>query len=152
MAKVKSRKPSKQAKREAIVNNDPKLHATFEPGDCAHQGDLIIVGIKQLPTSARPRANRQLAEGSTQGSRHILERGDVFDADPSEVGEMIFAATGCRIEPQYIGPVFVAPPAPTEHDLTHPEHGHQGFPAGTVCAVVYQRSLDNEEREMRVRD
>jgi uncharacterized protein (UPF0335 family) len=36
--------------------------------------------------------------------------------------------------------------------LTHPEHGNHGFPAKTVCAVVYQRNLDAEEREARVRD
>ena len=38
------------------------------------------------------------------------------------------------------------------NDLTHPEHGNQGFSAGAVCAVVYQRNLDAEEREARVLD
>lgn len=141
-----------QKKHETIVNNAAKLHTVFEPGDVAHQGDLIFVAIKELPASATPRANRQLAEGDTQGSRHIMTRGDLFDCNPAEVAEAIMKATALMVQERYVGPVFVSPDNPTEHDLTHPEHGNQGFPAGTVCAVVVQRSLDAEEREQRVAD
>jgi hypothetical protein len=137
---------------ERIVNDDPKLLPVFGVGDSAHQGDLILVGIGRLPKSAKPRKNRQLAEGSTQGSRHVLERGALYDAELNEVAALIEEATGCKVGDAYVGPVFVSPKAPTEHDLTHPEHGDLGFPAGTVCAVVYQRSLDQEEREARVVD
>jgi len=62
------------------------------------------------------------------------------------------AANKCVVEPQYIGPVFVSPEKPTANDLMHPEHGPQGFPAGAVCAIVFQRSLDSEERAQRVID
>lgn len=137
---------------EPLVNDDPKLHATFEPGDVSHQGDLIIICIHSLPKSAKTRENRQLADGSTQGSRHMLERGDVYDCDQPAVAKAIKKSTGIVVEPQYIGPVFVSPDVPTENDLTHPEHGNQGFPARVVCAVVYQRNLDAEEREKRVVD
>lgn len=137
---------------EAIVNDAPKLHVSFEPGDVSLQGDLIIVAIHSLPASAKARANRQLAEGTTQGSRHILERGDVYDCAASEVVKAIAKATGVTVNDQYVGPVFISPADPTENDLSHPEHGDQGFPAGTVCAVVFQRSLDAEEREQRVVD
>lgn len=152
MSKTKLKQRARPETAEAIVNNEPKLHATFEPGDVAHQGDLIIIAIAKLPASARPRSDRQLADGSTQGSRHILERGDVYDADPAQVARLIKQETGLDIALPYIGPVFVSPDKPTANDLTHPEHGHQGFPAGTVCAVVYQRNLDAEEREARVLD
>ena len=148
----KTKKKSKIARPEAIVNDEAKLHSTFEPGDVSHQGDLVIVAIRSLPASAKPRSNRQLADGATQGSRHVLERGDVYDASPAEVSELILAATGMRIDQRYVGPVFVSPDKPTAKDLNHPEHGPQGFPAGAICAVVYQRSLDQEEREMRVQD
>lgn len=137
---------------ESIVNDAPKLHPSFEVGDVAHQGDLIIVAIAALPKSAKPRANRQLAEGNTQGSRHILKRGEVYDCAAAEVAKAIKSATGCTVAEQYIGPVFVSPKRPTKNDLTHPEHGNQGFPAGAVCAVVYQRNLDQEQREQRTRD
>ena len=148
--RLKARKTTEP--RERICNNAPKLHASFEVGDVAHQGDLIIVRIARLPASARARTNRQLAEGSTQGSRHVMSRGDVYDADAAQVAKLICEATGVRVERQYIGPVFVSPANPTESDLTHPEHGRQGFPAGAVCAVVFQRNLDAEERAARVAD
>lgn len=140
-------------KQERICNNDPKLHSIFEPGSVSHQGDLMIVAISQMPRSAKPRTNRQLAEGDTQGSRHVMSRGEVYDADRNELRAAIKNATGVDVNVEYIAPViFVSPAEPTEHDLTHPEHGHQGFPAGSICAVVYQRNLDAEEREARVRD
>lgn len=138
--------------RESIINDAPQMHSTFEVGDVAHQGDLIIVRIATLPDSAKPRKNRQLAEGNTQGSRHVMTRGKVFDADAAEMAKLIKAATKCDVQAQYIGPVFVSPVNPTENDLLHPEHGNQGFPAGAVCAVVFQRNLDAEEREQVVRD
>lgn len=153
MNATKSRKSKQEAPpQERIANDDPKLHATFEPGDVSHQGDLIIVCIGTLPASAKPRKSRQLAEGNTQGSRHVLERGDVYDADAGEVSTLIQAATGQDVGVEYIGPVFVSPFDPTADDLTHPEHGNQGFPARAVCAVVFQRNLDAEEREQRTQD
>jgi hypothetical protein len=152
MKSLSSRSSKVRRKQEVIVNDAPKLHATFEPGDVAHQGDLIIVCIPRLPASKKPRKDRQLADGSTQGSRHVLERGELYDADPAEVAALIQEATGQTVSPQFVGPVFTAPAFPTENDLTHPEHGNQGFPTGANCAVVYQRNLDAEEREQRSQD
>ena len=140
---------SAAATSEAIVNDAPKLHESFEVGDAAHQGDVIIVRIARLPHSAKPRRHRQVAPGNTPGSRHVLRRGKLFDCDAKEVANQIRSATGCNVEAQYIGPVFVSPPKPTADDLTHPEHGNQGFPAGAVCAVVFQRSWDAELKEAR---
>lgn len=150
--KLKSRRKAKAVEHEAIVNDSPHLHETFEPGDVSMQGDLIIVAIKSLPKSAKPRKDRQLADGNTQGSRHVMTRGDVYDCDPTEVQTAIREVTGCEVGRGYIGPVFVSPENPTENDLHHPEHGAQGMPAGTICAIVFQRSLDQEEREQRVAD
>jgi hypothetical protein len=143
---------TKTTRPEGIVNDEAKLLEGFSVGDVSHQGDLIIVGIVALPRSARPRKNRQLAEGSTQGSRHVLKRGSVYDCDAADVVAAIEIATKQQIDARYVGPVFVSPKNPTADDLTHPEHGNQGFPAGQVCAVVYQRSLDSEQREQRVVD
>lgn len=140
------------AEREDIVNDAPKLFADFPVGSVSHQGDVIFVAIASLPKSANPRQNRQVADGGTQGSRHVVDRGDVYDCDAAEVARMIINATKCEVDARYIGPVFVSPAEPTEHDVTHPEHGHQGFPAGTVIACVFQRNLDAEQREMRVQD
>lgn len=152
MTKTKERKTKLAEPRERIVNNDPKLLESFDVGAVTHQGDIIIVGISILPGSAKPRKDRQLAIGDTQGSRHVLKRGDVYDANASEVAVLIARATKCEVPTKYIGPVFVSPAEPSEHDLIHPEHGHLGFPSGQVCAVVYQRNLDSMEREARVED
>lgn len=153
MATTLTTKPTASAPpRESIVNDDPKLHADYPPGTVAHQGDLMIVSIHELPRTAKARKNRQLADGETQGSRHVLTRGSLYDADPNEVVQLIKRATGQDVDARYIGPVFVAPVSPTENDLEHPEHGNQGFPAGSICAVVIQRNLDAEEREQRTAD
>ena len=138
---------------EAIINDDPKMHIAFGVGDVSHQGDLIVVGISRLPDHKQSRGTQQLADGETQGSRHILRTGiAIYDCDKDEVARLIKEATGCEVSSQYIGPVFSSPSDPTENDLSHPEHGNQGFPASTICAVVYQRNLDAEEQEQRVRD
>lgn len=150
-ARVRTQTPV--AVPESIINDAPKMLEAFSVGDVTHQGDLTIVCIATLPKSAKPRKSQQIADGETQGSRHILRDGiAVYGCDPKEVAAAIKAANGCGIGLPYIGPVFVSPANPTEHDLSHPEHGHQGFSAGAVCAVVIQRSLDAEEREQRVQD
>lgn len=138
---------------EPIVNDEPKLLELFGTGTVSHQGDLIIVGITRLPKTRKLRQSLQLADGNTQGSRHILRDGiDVFDCDRAEVAKAILKSTKCTVAEQYIGPVFVSPDQPTKNDLAHPEHGNQGFAACSICAVVYQRNLDAEEIEQRTRD
>ena len=138
---------------EKIVNNAPKLHEDFPVGAVSHQGDLIFVRIENLPKSAKPRLNQQLADGNTQGSRHILTpHAKAFDCDLAEVQKSIKTATKCDVGESLIGPVFVSPDNPSAHDVTHPEHGHQGFEAGAVIACVYQRNLDAMQKEQRTRD
>ena len=137
---------------EAIVNDDPKMNALFDVPSVSHQGDLTLVALPKLPKSAKPRKNRQLAEGTSKGSRHVMTRGAVYDADPKEIVKSAKAAYKVEVGEQYVGPVIVSPENPTENDLTHPEHGNQGFPAGTICAVIFQRNLDTEQREARVWD
>jgi hypothetical protein len=88
---------------ERICNDESKLLASFEVGDVSHQGDIIIVRIASLPRSARPRSNRQLAEGTTQGSRHVLTRGDVYDANVREVASLLKDATRVDVETRYVG-------------------------------------------------
>jgi hypothetical protein len=156
-ARLSAQKGQDAPVNEAMVNDDPRLldEAQFEVGDVSHQGDLMVVRVHCLPEDARPRGpqeSRQLAPGETQGSRHVLERGRIYDCDVDQVRRLIQQANGCDVNSRYIGPMFVSPLAPTEHDLTHPEHGHQGFPAGAVCAVVHQRVLDQDEQERRALD
>lgn len=151
---VKTSKRTKTLKRpESIVNNSPRtfMDSDFPVGTTAHQGDLIFVRIASMPTSAKKRNQRQLAEGNTQGSRHILGVGNAFDCNADEVVALIKSV--CRkaeVTARYIGPVFTGDC--DKADVTHPEHGHHYFRGSMIIATVYQRNVDAEEREQQVRD
>src|ERR1051326_6073699 len=134
---------------QAIRNDDPKTFGSeWMPGDCSAQGDVNIVCIHALPKSAKPRKNRQMADGNTMGSRHIVEGGKCYDADPADVAEAIYKATGVKIDPKYIVPMFVVP-----CELDHVEHGNQVWSAPCTNAIVYQRIWDQEmAQERRARD
>lgn len=138
---------------ESIVNDDPREfgEADFSVGSVSHQGDLIFVRIKNLPKSSKPRDNRQLADGNTQGSRHVLSVGRVFDCDVEQVIQEISAVCkGVIVESQYIGPVIQTVEGVA--DVVHPEHGDHFYRGDMTIACVYQRSLDSEQRAHRVRD
>lgn len=152
MNELKQQTQTQVENHEPITNDEPKLLEAFGTGVVAHQGDLMIVGIPRLPEKRKPRANRQLADGNTQGSRHVLERGELFDGDADEVVQLVKEATGKTVDAKYVGPVFMTPANPTANDLTHPEHGNQGYNANQACAVIVQRNLDAEEMEQRARD
>lgn len=137
---------------ERPITNDPKFLETMSIGDVAHQGDLTLVAIKELPKTHQPRGNRQLADGTSKGSRHVMARGDVYDCNANEVVALIKEATGRVVDANFIGPVVVSPVDPTDRDLTHPEHGPLGFPAGMICAVVHQRTIDKLNQIRRVID
>jgi len=133
---------------ETIKNDSER---TFEkewmPGDVAAQGDLNIVCLKSMPKSAKRRANRQMADGNTMGSRHVVESGECFDADANELASMVKDATGHIIDARYMGPVFCGPA-----ELRHPEHGDQVWTEPCVNVVTYQRVWDSEQRERRAAD
>jgi len=127
------------------------MEADFPVGTAAHQGDLILVRIARLPTIAKPRKNRQLATGNSQGSRHVLIIGSPFDCETTDVRKAIAdACSGIDVGDSYIGPVFVTDNGIA--DLAHPEHGDHHYCGDMTIAVVYQRNLDSEERERRIQD
>lgn len=134
---------------EKMINNETKVFtsAQWEGKVSAHQGDLVIVRLSSMPKSAKPRANRQLADGDTQGSRHILTRGNAFDCDLDELAAQIKSEYEITVRKDCIGPVFTCPAT-----LEHPEHGHHEYDCDSVNVVVFQRNLDSELREARLRD
>lgn len=125
----------------------PRVHETWAVGDVAHQGDLLFVGLDRLPQGARPRASRQLADGTTPGSRHVLNGGTCYEADPADIATLIQEVVGVTIDPAFLGPMFIGPCT-----VTHPQHQHQVFLGGVPTVVVYQRNLDIWERVIRARD
>ncbi|MCE5269153.1 MAG: hypothetical protein LLG00_14855 [Planctomycetaceae bacterium] len=145
--------PSVGAESEAIVNDAPRTFtdADFPVGSVAHQGDLILVRLAALPANAKRRRERQLAQGNTQGSRHVLKRGVPYDCEPAAVaGAVQSLCKGVSVAPEYIGPVFATSRGVA--DLVHPEHGDHFYRGDMVIGVVYQRNLDAEERERRALD
>lgn len=153
MSATKTKKRKASPKPESIINDAPRTltEADFPIGSVAHQGDLILVRIKDVPKSAKERKNRQLAEGNTQGSRHVLQAGDVFDCKAAEVAKAIKAVCPrADVQDRYIGPVFRTVEGVA--DLVHPEHGDHLYRGEMAVAVVFQRNLDAEQREQRTRD
>lgn len=141
---------------EKMFNDAPVEFSSdrFLPGDVAHQGDIMVVCLKGRPKGkAEIRQDRQIAEGNTQGSRHVLVSGDLFNFESNNVADAIYEATGCRVAPQYCGPVFSTGKAGVAN-LEHPEHGNHTYSGQDMwCASVYQRNFDAEEQaEKRARD
>ena len=121
----------------------PHQHDAWMAGDRAPQGDLILISLKALPKSAKPREDRQMAEGNTRGARHFVQGGKVWEADKDELAQ-ILTSMGITVDKKYIGPVFSG-----ACTLTHPKHAHQIFPEHGATVVIYQRNLDAEEKEQR---
>jgi len=107
-------------------------------GDSWRQGDVYVTLLAGVPVGAEKLQSppRQLAEGTTQGSRHCLDSLD--------------GVTAYRLpNPGMLdGPILVLE---QERTVTHPEHGDVVLPPGCY-GISYQRSLDADERERRVAD
>lgn len=104
------------------------------PGQAIRQGDIYLIRLAAIPPNLPPVApGRQLAPGTTRGSRHCVD-GSVSLYEIPGAG---------RLD----GPLVVA----TERfRVTHPEHAHFSLPPGAY-QVRYQRNFAVESIE-RVMD
>lgn len=105
-------------------------------GDVVRQGDLYLVCVKNMDGKKGVKENnKQLAPGTTQGSRHIA------------VGEMNYLDQGNYEDfPKVLcGPRFGCK---TDVELQHPEHGNKILPKGTTWQVVYQKAFAEEIRRV----
>lgn len=122
---------------ERIKNDEREVITMMSPGDNVRQGDLYFVFLDVEPRITGPHP-RQLAPGTSQGSRHVAE-GDceVFSVDTEDavkiVNRIVPATDGQEL---FIGPLVRSTAG---FEATHPEHGDKVFPAGSIL-VVYQRS------------
>lgn len=115
---------------------DTRFVEALELGEFARQGDLYIVRIDGFAmVDYNETENRQLAAGTTQGSRHILT-GEANIYHPKVEGKPVPQKIGYRLN----GPVFVAENFVT---VEHPEHAHISLPAGTyqICHQVDVRTM-----------
>lgn len=150
--RIVSRRQSRR-NNETIINDAPRTFtdADWPVGSVSFQGDLIFIRLASLPTSSTTEAGRQLAEGNTQGSRHVLSTGNVYRCAAELVTSSIAqVCKGVVVGEQYVGPVIQTVDGVA--DVIHPEHGDHFYRGDMVIACVYQRNLDAEQREQRTKD
>lgn len=129
-------KAIKELTRLAKKNKDasPRDLRDIQVGEIGHQGDIYVHCAPGDHPYGPELASRQLAEGSTQGSRHMA------------VGKLkVYAsiknppsATSLAL----LGPVVVAS---EPWRLEHPEHAMHLYPAG-VFAIVHQMDAITGQR------
>jgi hypothetical protein len=139
---------------ESMVNDETKkfTDAIWPVGSGAYQGDVLLLRIDGMPSTATRRSNHQLAVGDTQGSRHVLVGGEVYDCDYTEV-----AAIVKNLFPKFVvptedcfGPVFRTT---SDSDvLYHPEHGDHAYEKGMIVAVLYAQAMTEGEIISRILD
>ena len=144
-----------QRKAREAKSSGP-LEVRLDIGDACPQGDVNVIRILALPRNAKPRKNRQLAEGSSKGSRHILADGPaLYDVEPGALAEAIADARPDLYAsdiPSYVcGPVFLIGDEQIA-ELNHPEHDNHLYPEPGVYAVTYQRTMLGDGREARALD
>ncbi|MCB9895388.1 MAG: hypothetical protein H6839_13135 [Planctomycetes bacterium] len=109
----------------------PKLRHIdeIEVGQAIRQGDIYVTRLERMPRKhGGVTVERQLAPGTSRGSRHCVE-GDITVYLPAQNSG------------QLTGPIISA------HDrftVTHPEHAHFSLPAG-FYRVTYQRDFNIRE-------
>jgi hypothetical protein len=124
-----------QTTSEQIRNDETqRFPIAASVGDTARQGDLYIELLAAVPKGANVIVNPspQLAPGTTQGSRHILdslEGVSMYTLDMPSVLD---------------GPILALA---IERTVTHPEHGDVVLPAG-VYGVTYQKQHADELRRV----
>lgn len=120
---------------EKIKNDDTqRFPEAASDGDSWRQGDLYITFRDELPDNCQQcKVELQLAPGTTQGSRHVL--------DSSEGVKMYRAFVADALQ----GPVLVTD---RERTVTHPEHGNVVLPPGCY-EITYQRAFAEELRRVQ---
>lgn len=119
---------------EAIKNDGSHdLRDTMEVGDAWAQGDVLIRKIESVgDTKLAINPQRQLAPGTTQGSRHCLSTLD---------GVTLYEPIGANA---LEGPVFEVA---SEVTIEHPEHGDVALGKGCY-AITYQRAYAEQLRRV----
>lgn len=130
---------------EKVTNTTPDAEVRtarrIEIGHAIHQGDVYLHRVADDHPRGKELGSRQVAVGTTVGSRHVVE-GDgvkVFAGQklPPGVEEPAWVQQG-----SILGPVVVAE---GPFNLTHPEHAHHALPKGTY-QVTYQADFATQQR------
>lgn len=112
----------------------------IKEGEFVRQGDVYLVCIDKA-AGWKATKNRQLAPGTTQGSRHTVDASVMVLANPNGAQIVRVARNRARC----FGPQVVSKDRFT---VSHPEHADISLPAGTY-QVMFQ--VDPQSMQ-RVRD
>ena len=100
-------------------------------GQWCRQGDLYVERVGEAGGGTLT-ANRQLAPGTTQGSRHTVD-----------ASVKVYSATDARVrDNRLLGPVVESD---TRFTISHPEHAEFSLPAG-IYQISYQVDWKTQER------
>lgn len=108
-------------------------------GEFARQGDVYLTRIDGIDKDWQPNGNRQLAPGTSPGSRHVVTKGPVLHVSP-EANPVDRTGGNVRL----LGPQIHAEKPFT---VEHPEHAHLCMPPGNY-QVSYQLDF-NQQRAVR---
>ena len=115
---------------EALFLPETRFVDAMNLSEYARQGDIYLAKIDALPPGCKLIQNRQLAPGTTQGSRHIAGEITKVYSHPQqgEIEQVTAVIDGKTIAGgRAIGPVIVQ----EEFDVTeHPQHAHVSLPPG----------------------
>lgn len=116
----------------------PRYFPIMKVGEIVRQGDIYIHRVDDNHEHGAELESRQLAQGFSQGSRHVAEA-------PSKVFEGTTKPPSSTSQNPFLGPLIKSD---VEFTITHPQHAHVTLGAGTY-QVTHQMDV---RTLMRVRD
>lgn len=126
---------------KSVPDTATRICRRLDIGTAIHQGDVYLHRVADDHPRGEPLGTRQVAVGTTVGSRHIIE-GDDVEVFAGKALPPSVKVPAWTTERDLLGPLVVAKEAFT---LTHPEHAHHRLPAGTY-AVTYQADYTTRSR------
>lgn len=139
--KVQNAADAVEAITKAKPDAEVRVCRRIEIGRAIHQGDCYLHRVAEDHPRGKQLGTRQVAVGTTIGSRHIVEGDGVAVFTGAKLPDGFTVPRGLQ-ESDLLGPVVVADEPFT---LTHPEHAHHKLPRG-VYQVTYQADLVSMRR------
>lgn len=126
-----------RVQRAAAVRPEVRDARSLQVGEVVRQGDVYLHRVDDDHPHGPEATSRQLAIGTSQGSRHIAETG------AAQVFQGTALPQWCE-EGTFVGPCLVIPEGSTE-TVTHPEHAHVLLGPGTY-QVTHQTDAATRQR------